>query len=176
MRSVNPIIRTGMIMALAVIASACTHAHRMEDSSTGAVNNGFYDGVIDYYSGSLNHLSAVRRGGCPMHPSCSQYSRNAVKRYGFVTGWIMTMDRLLRCGRDELKTAPRVFVNGDWKYYDPVDQNRAGGQSQNRPLSEQVARYTQQQEPFPRVETQNPHDSLNDRLLPPSYSVDRSTK
>jgi hypothetical protein len=58
-----------------------------------------------------------------MHPSCSEYSRQAVAAYGAVIGWTMTMDRLLRCGRNELETAPRVFVDGQWKYYDPLWAN-----------------------------------------------------
>jgi hypothetical protein len=33
------------------------------------------------------------------------------------------MDRLLRCGRDESKRAPRVLVQGEWKVYDPLVAN-----------------------------------------------------
>jgi len=58
-----------------------------------------------------------------MHPSCSEYSRRVVEKHGFAIGWMMTLDRLLRCGRDELKTAPKIFVSGQWKYYDPVENN-----------------------------------------------------
>jgi hypothetical protein len=121
MKSIPPAIRIAALITLAVVVSACAHASRRNSGHVGS--SGFYEGVIGFYSGPLNHLSGVRRGGCPMHPSCSQYSKEAVKRNGFVNGWVMTMDRLLRCGRDELKTAPRVFVDGQWKYYDPVVQN-----------------------------------------------------
>ena len=71
----------------------------------------------------MNHLKAVRRGECQMYPSCSEYSRQAIARYGFAKGWVMSMDRLLRCGRDEIRLAPRILVNGKWKYYDPVESN-----------------------------------------------------
>jgi len=35
----------------------------------------------------------------------------------------MTCDRLMRCGRDELKLSPQVMVNGRWKCYDIVENN-----------------------------------------------------
>jgi len=58
-----------------------------------------------------------------MYPSCSEYSKQAIHKHGFAVGWTMTMDRLMRCGRDEIKLAPRIFVNGEWRYYDPVESN-----------------------------------------------------
>lgn len=75
------------------------------------------------YGDYLNHLSAVRAGVCPMYPSCSEYSKQCFKKHGFLIGWMMTCDRLMRCGRDEMKLSPRVFVGGQWKYYDPVERN-----------------------------------------------------
>lgn len=60
---------------------------------------------------------------CPMFPSCSQYSRQAFARHGFFIGWMMTADRLLRCGRDERRHAPAVMANGARLIYDPLDGN-----------------------------------------------------
>ena len=54
------------------------------------------DGVLSLYQGPLNHLSAVRAGGCPMHPSCSVYARQALAQHGPIVGGMMTTDRLLR--------------------------------------------------------------------------------
>lgn len=78
--------------------------------------------IVEFYRGPLGHLTAVRAGECPMHPSCSEYSRQSFERHGFLIGWVMTMDRLMRCGRDEIRFAPRVYVHGRWKFYDPVKQ------------------------------------------------------
>jgi len=58
-----------------------------------------------------------------MHPSCSAYSREAFRKHGFLMGWWMTFDRLIRCGRDEIHLSPRVLVRGTWKTYDPVSRN-----------------------------------------------------
>ncbi len=82
-----------------------------------------FEDTLQIYRGPLDHLSAVRRGVCPMHPSCSEYGRRSIRKHGFFIGWTMTMDRLLRCGRSEIKQFRRVWVAGDWKFYDPVSAN-----------------------------------------------------
>jgi putative component of membrane protein insertase Oxa1/YidC/SpoIIIJ protein YidD len=76
-----------------------------------------------FYRGPLNHLSAVRYGECPMYPSDSEYSLQSLQKHGMLVGWIMAMDRLMRCGRDETRLSPEVFINGKRKTYDPVGQN-----------------------------------------------------
>jgi uncharacterized protein len=79
--------------------------------------------VASIYRDRLGHLSAVRSGECPMHPSCSEYSIRSTEKHGYALGWIMTTDRLMRCGRSEASLAPKVMVNGKLKYFDPVDRN-----------------------------------------------------
>jgi putative component of membrane protein insertase Oxa1/YidC/SpoIIIJ protein YidD len=101
---------------------ACAHTSQNQTESMMA-NDSFYQGVIEFYGGPLNHLKSVRRGECPMYPSCSEYSRQAIARFGLIKGWVMTMDRLIRCGRDEIRIAPKIWVNGKWKYYDPIENN-----------------------------------------------------
>ena len=82
-----------------------------------------FSAVVKFYRGPLNHLSAVRIGECPMYPSDSEYSLQSVKKHGLIMGWIMSLDRLMRCGRDETRLSPRVLVNGKWKTFDPVGKN-----------------------------------------------------
>jgi putative component of membrane protein insertase Oxa1/YidC/SpoIIIJ protein YidD len=122
-RKTKPIVKSGLLMLLCATAFyACAHtAQRQVESKTSGVS--LYEGVISFYRGPLNHLQAVRRGECPMYPSCSEYSRQAVARFGFAKGWVMSMDRLMRCGRDEKSTAPRILVHGKLKYFDPIDAN-----------------------------------------------------
>lgn len=60
---------------------------------------------------------------CPMHPSCSHYAATVFERYNPITAWILTCDRLLRCGHDEMRTAPQVLVKGALHAYDPVEAN-----------------------------------------------------
>ncbi len=68
--------------------------------------------LIHFYQGPLNHLSAVRYGGCPMHPNCSAYGLSAIKKHGALIGWMMMFDRLMRCGLDETHLSPEVLVDG----------------------------------------------------------------
>jgi putative component of membrane protein insertase Oxa1/YidC/SpoIIIJ protein YidD len=79
--------------------------------------------IIHFYQGPLDHLSAVRYGGCPMAPHCSAYALMALEKHGPLTGLMMTFDRLIRCGNDEIHLSPEVFVNGRRLTYDPVEAN-----------------------------------------------------
>ena len=82
-----------------------------------------FSALVAFYRGPLNHLSAVRHGQCPMYPSCSEYARQAIEKHGEAVGWVMACDRLLRCGRDEMRLSRRIFINDEWKYYDSVERN-----------------------------------------------------
>ena len=68
-------------------------------------------------------ISGADGDRCPMYPSCSTYTTEAFRQHGAIMGWIMSSDRLLRCGRDELKTCPLVRINGQNHCYDPVSNN-----------------------------------------------------
>lgn len=60
---------------------------------------------------------------CPMTPTCSRYASEAFAKKGMVIGWILTCDRLLRCGRDETRLAPKIRINGRVHAYDPLSAN-----------------------------------------------------
>lgn len=108
-------------VAFAIVAGACAVPSK-ERAVSGSVSP-VLSFLVDVYQGPLNRLSAVRYGQCPMYPSCSAYCRGAIEKHGFVLGWMMSVDRLIRCGRDELDGAPRIFVSGRFKTYDPVENN-----------------------------------------------------
>lgn len=67
-------------------------------------------------------ISPVDGDRCNMHPTCSRYSSESVRKHGLLMGWIMTCDRLIRCGRDNGTSSP-VRVNGKMRYHDPVAAN-----------------------------------------------------
>ncbi|WP_373501138.1 membrane protein insertion efficiency factor YidD [Desulfococcus sp.] len=106
------------VASLAVACSTVTAGNGGQGSTFSPLN-----GLVAFYRGPLNHLSAVRHGECPMVPSCSEYAREAMERHGELVGWMMATDRLMRCGRDETRHSPRVKIHGEWRYYDPVDRN-----------------------------------------------------
>ena len=79
--------------------------------------------MVDIYRGPLNHFSAVRYSECPMYPSCSAYSKECLEKHGPIIGGIMTCDRLMRCGRDEIVESPLIIVNDKFRYHDSVEKN-----------------------------------------------------
>jgi hypothetical protein len=84
------------------------------ESSSGATL------ALDFYQSFLSRADGQR---CPMAPSCSQYAKQAFHKYGFIKGWVLTCDRLLRCGRDEIRLAPAIRVNGVIQAFDPLEAN-----------------------------------------------------
>ena len=64
------------------------------------------------------YLSPVNTSRCPMYPSCSSFTIQAL-RYHKDKGLIMAFDRLLRCGRD-LEDYSLIFRRHRVLHYDPV--------------------------------------------------------
>ncbi len=60
---------------------------------------------------------------CSMYPTCSHYASQAFAQEGPLMGWVLTCDRLLRCGRDETRLADPIRVQGRPYAYDPLDAN-----------------------------------------------------
>ncbi|MBF0468165.1 MAG: membrane protein insertion efficiency factor YidD [Desulfamplus sp.] len=83
-------------------------------------------GLFKFYK---EYISPADGDRCGMSPSCSKYGQEAFARHGLLMGWIMTCDRLIRCGRDERNFSPSVRSNGkDGSQqknltFDPLDAN-----------------------------------------------------
>ena len=69
------------------------------------------------------YLSAADGHRCPMTPSCSSYALQAMHEHGSIKGWIMACDRLMRCGRDELRQSPTVMTRNGPRCSDPIQNN-----------------------------------------------------
>lgn len=69
------------------------------------------------------YISPIDGERCTMYPSCSHYSKIAFKKHGFFKGFIMTCDRLLRCGGDESKVSKTIVIKNKRYIYDPVENN-----------------------------------------------------
>ena len=66
-----------------------------------------------------DYLSVVMTSHCPMYPSCSNYSIQAVRGYGAFKGITLTADRLIHEWTEELE-APVITIGGRTLCYDPV--------------------------------------------------------
>lgn len=76
--------------------------------------------VIGFFQ---KHISAADGHRCPMTPSCSTYAARAIEKHGLVMGWIMACDRIVRCGRDEARISPHIWIKDRQYISDPVDAN-----------------------------------------------------
>jgi len=63
--------------------------------------------IIRYYK---DYLSPFLPDSCRFYPSCSEYSAEAIERYGIIKGLMLSLGRLMRC---------HPFHPGG---YDPVDK------------------------------------------------------
>lgn len=68
------------------------------------------------------HLSSTLATRCPMLPSCSRFSLQAINTHGFITGIIMTADRLLH-EMDEKRSAVQIRTGNQLMYADPLENN-----------------------------------------------------
>lgn len=75
---------------------------------------------VNFYQ---KYISPVDGHRCHMKPSCSSYSRQVFERHGLLKGWIMTCDRLIRCGGDEFNVSGTLEINGRLYCNDSVDNN-----------------------------------------------------
>jgi len=69
--------------------------------------------IIKFYQ---NYINPIKGQNCRMYPSCSEYGMIVISKYN-LTGVLMTMDRLLRCGHD-LYLYERIVVGDSIKYLD----------------------------------------------------------
>ncbi len=82
--------------------------------------NKLLTGIFDVYETFISPIDGDR---CPMYPSCSHYTKASIEKHGVFVGWIMGMDRLVRCGGDEKTQSPVHFVDRKRFVYDPVANN-----------------------------------------------------
>jgi hypothetical protein len=69
-----------------------------------------------------DYISAVDGDRCPSIPTCSSYSAEVFRKYGFFKGWIMTVDRLIH-EADEGNYSTLVYRDGKIKILDPPESN-----------------------------------------------------
>jgi putative component of membrane protein insertase Oxa1/YidC/SpoIIIJ protein YidD len=69
------------------------------------------------------YISGIRGRSCPMYPSCSNYGLKTFSEKNVATAFVLTSDRLLRCGHDHDNYALTLRPNGfkllDYPPYDP---------------------------------------------------------
>ncbi|MGE5682093.1 MAG: membrane protein insertion efficiency factor YidD [Bacillota bacterium] len=80
--------------------------------------------LLNFYQNNISPVKGVNK--CPMHPSCSQYSKIAFKTLPAYVAYVKTFDRIIRCGH-ELGSYPEININGFIRWYDPVSPEDESG-------------------------------------------------
>ena len=103
------ILRTGGRSAEDDSAQRVAHEHRAVTAGDGVPENSAAASLLLFLVRLyITFLSPFFGGACKFHPSCSNYGREAISRYGARRGTILTLKRLGRC---------RPFTKGG---FDPV--------------------------------------------------------
>lgn len=92
------------------------HQHSVEGPRT--VNVPFL-GLIRFYQLFISPMDGDR---CPLYPTCSQFSIQAIQRHGPAVGWIMTADRLMH-EADEARLSQKVMIGSRMRSIDTLDDN-----------------------------------------------------
>lgn len=96
----------GICWVLALPVPATAHDPNPAENEPGSESS-LLPFPISFYQKIISPAVGNR---CQMSPSCSAYSQEALQTHGFFLGWIMTCDRLMRCGRDETHLSPRIWT------------------------------------------------------------------
>lgn len=113
----NPLL---LIMIIATVATSACAKPVLSDAHNGQDDAAVTAAPIHFFR---TYLSGADGHRCPMSPSCSRYALTAIERHGPFMGWIMTFDRLMRCGRDELTVCPAVMTQNGPRCRDTVENN-----------------------------------------------------
>ncbi len=86
--------------------------------------------LLTFYKKVISPLQSRRI--CNFSPTCSQFSRQAINKYGFFSGLIMTSDRLLRCNPSAIQYLDYYYYNLiDGKIFDPPENHYIFAQDQS---------------------------------------------
>jgi putative component of membrane protein insertase Oxa1/YidC/SpoIIIJ protein YidD len=77
------------------------------------------------FGGSLyvyqNHFSQHLSANCLYHPSCSDFGKQAVQKFGLIKGTFLSLDRLSRCNRIAATDLnPTEIDREKHRFHDPV--------------------------------------------------------
>jgi putative membrane protein insertion efficiency factor len=122
MKSVNFLCILCLVLFCLVLAPARPAFAQNPDPGEDALlrEESLFLSPITFYQKFISPADGDR---CQMTPSCSAYSREAFQTHGFFLGWIMTCDRLMRCGRDETHLSPGVLAPEGRLTLDPLSRN-----------------------------------------------------
>lgn len=76
-------------------------------------------GLLKFYQHFISPMDGDR---CPLYPTCSQFSIQAIRRHGPLVGLVMTSDRLMH-EADERHLSQAVMVGDRMRSLDSLNDN-----------------------------------------------------
>jgi uncharacterized protein len=122
MKTVNLLCLLCLVVFCQILASARPAIAQDTDHDDDPIlrEESLFVSPIAFYQKVISPAAGNR---CQMRPSCSAYSKEAFQTHGFFLGWIMTCDRLMRCGRDETHLSPGILTPEGRLTLDPLSAN-----------------------------------------------------
>lgn len=120
MGKTKPLTATFLLLGLLTLGS---HGKALAETSPFAEEGQGFSPALWLVNIYREHISPIDGDRCPSLPPCSTYCFQAVRKHGFLMGWMMTVDRLLHEGKEETNVSPVVYSDGKWKIFDPVQNN-----------------------------------------------------
>jgi putative component of membrane protein insertase Oxa1/YidC/SpoIIIJ protein YidD len=107
-----------LAFVVAAPRSLCGQAHARNVTDEEPAPHGT---LWHFYQHTIGKADGDR---CPMDPSCSAYAEQAIRKHGWLTGWVMTFDRFGHEGTEAQRTAHGVtYRNRKLKAVDRVEDN-----------------------------------------------------
>ena len=101
-----------LILSIIIITNLCLAG---EMGTSTLQNGGFL--LLKFWREVISPVDGPR---CAYRPTCSEYARQAIKKYGFTKGYVMAAERLQRCTSCHNYS---VYNIKDGYAVDPVEAN-----------------------------------------------------
>lgn len=120
----NPIVSGKLplfVLVYAMMVLNVTHAQSGTGAPNGSTEAFSYHRLVTLGAIRTYQLliSPSKGTSCPMHPHCSLYGHRAFQHHNPLQAFMMTADRLHRCGHD-LENYATVEIEGFVRFLDPV--------------------------------------------------------
>ncbi len=94
-----------------------THLYKSKWQTYNPINLTF-SGLIFFYQ---NIISSQINASCLYSPSCSEYAKDCIRKYGLIKGMFLAADRVQKCNRITLLGLDFKKLNKHNRFSDPAD-------------------------------------------------------
>ncbi|MBC8549262.1 MAG: membrane protein insertion efficiency factor YidD [Candidatus Brocadiales bacterium] len=113
--------RSYLLLAILALQPAALSGQEMLDSLTFDRQSSFLETTDSFYQGRIGAKTIHR---CPFNVSCSQYAKVSIKKYGWIKGLALFLDRYFyRENISISKKYPKVYKENRIVYEDTISDS-----------------------------------------------------